>query len=81
MVLEGNISINGEKVPTDHFALMENKGTNFTVEATDDALVLVMSGQPIDEPIAAQGPFVMNTREELIEAFNEFNRGKFGDLQ
>ena len=82
VVIEGNIVVNGtEKAPTDHLVLMANDGENFTIEATDDALVLVLSGQPINEPIAAQGPFVMNTREELIEAFNDFNAGKFGYLE
>ena len=82
LVLEGQIVINGkEEVPTDHLALMANDGESFEVEATDEAVVLVLSGEPIDEPIAAQGPFVMNTREELAEAFNEFNTGKFGYLE
>ncbi len=82
LVLEGHIVVNRkEEVPTDHLALMANDGESFEVEATDDAVVLVLSGEPIDEPIAAQGPFVMNTREELAEAFNEFNTGKFGYLE
>lgn len=82
LVLEGQIVVNGkEEVPMDHLALMANDGESFEVEATNDAVVLVLSGEPIDEPIAAQGPFVMNTREELAEAFNEFNTGKFGYLE
>lgn len=82
LVLEGNIVVNGtEEAPTDHLALMANDGEHFEIEATDDAVVLILSGEPINEPIAAQGPFVMNTREELIEAFNDFNMGKFGRLE
>jgi redox-sensitive bicupin YhaK (pirin superfamily) len=82
LVLEGNIVINGsEKTPTDHLALMTNDGENFEIEATDDAVVLVLSGKPINEPIAAHGPFVMNTKEELKEAFSDFNSGKFGYLE
>jgi redox-sensitive bicupin YhaK (pirin superfamily) len=80
--LEGNIIINGnEPAQTDHLALMANDGETFEIEAIDDAIVLVLSGEPIDEPIAAHGPFVMNTKEELIEAFNDFNNGKFGFLE
>jgi redox-sensitive bicupin YhaK (pirin superfamily) len=82
LVVKGNIVINGnEKTPTDHLALMANDGEAFEIEATDDAIVLVLSGEPIDEPIAAHGPFVMNTREELKEAFDDFNKGKFGYLE
>ncbi|WP_224490093.1 pirin family protein [Robertkochia flava] len=82
LVLEGSIVINGkEEVPTDHLALMANDGEIFRLEAKEDAVVLVMSGEPINEPIAAQGPFVMNTREELMQAFNDFKEGKFGVLE
>lgn len=82
LVIEGTITVNNEeKVPTDHLALFENKGETFSITADEDAVVLVLSGEPIDEPIAAHGPFVMNTREELIEAFNDFNQGKFGYLE
>ncbi|TKS56710.1 pirin family protein [Mesohalobacter halotolerans] len=82
LIIEGNVVINGkENTPTDHLALMANDGESFEIEATDDATVLVLSGEPIDEPIAAQGPFVMNTREGLREAFNDFNEGKFGHLE
>jgi redox-sensitive bicupin YhaK (pirin superfamily) len=82
LVLEGNIVINEtDKTPTDHLALMANDGKAFEIKATEDAIVLVLSGEPIDEPIAAHGPFVMNTREELQEAFMDFNEGKFGYLE
>lgn len=81
VVLEGNIKVNGIDVPTDHFVLMANDGEQFTVEASAEAKVLVLSGEPINEPIAAHGPFVMNTKQELLEAFEDFNRGKFGYLE
>ncbi len=81
LVIEGSITINGsDEAPTDFFALMENEGEQFTIEATENAVVLVLSGEPIGEPIAAHGPFVMNTRTELMQAFEDFNAGKFGTL-
>ena len=59
---------------------MNNDGTDFTISANEKSVVLILSGEPILEPIAAHGPFVMNTRAELVQAFNDFNDGKFGHL-
>lgn len=82
LVIEGSVVVNGgEKVPTDHFVLFENEGENFTLEATEDSVILVISGEPLNEPIYPHGPFVMNTREEIIQAFDDFNNGKFGYLE
>ncbi len=82
IVIEGSISVNGgDTIPVDHFVEMDKKGTSFSIEAIEGAKVLVASGEPIGEPIAAHGPFVMNTRDELVQAFNDFNDGKFGHLE
>ena len=82
LVIEGSITINEtEKVPTDHFALFENESGDFQITADDNAVVLVLSGEPLNEPIAAHGPFVMNTRQEIIQAIEDFNLGKFGHLE
>ena len=81
LVVEGKITINGtEQVPTDHFALFENEGEDFHITTEDGAIVLVMSAEAINEPIAAHGPFVMNTRQEIMQAFEDFQNGKFGYL-
>lgn len=81
LIIEGNVKINNQNVETDHFVLFENKGEEFNIEATEDAVVLIISGKPINEPIFPHGPFVMNTREEIIQAFEDFNTGKFGYLE
>ncbi len=82
VVVEGTILVNEEEeAPVNHFVLMSNNGVDFTIRAKEKATVLVLSGQPILEPIAAHGPFVMNTRAELVQAFNDFNDGKFGFLE
>lgn len=81
LILEGWVKVNGQDVATDHFVLFENNGEKIAVEATEDALVLVLSGQPINEPIAAYGPFVMNTEDEIKQAFRDFQTGKFGYLE
>lgn len=81
LVIEGKISINqNENVNTNYLALMANDGENFMIEAIEDAIVLVISGQPLNEPIASHGPFVMNTKEEINQAFLDYNNGKFGRL-
>jgi hypothetical protein len=82
LVIEGSIMVNDtEKVPADNFVLFGNEGETFIIEANDNSVILIMSGEPINEPIAAHGPFVMNTRAELIQAFDDFNKGKFGYLK
>ncbi|TZF85869.1 pirin family protein (plasmid) [Pedobacter sp. BS3] len=82
LVIEGSIRVNGEeKAPADNFVVFKNDGETFTIEALENAVVLVLSGEPINEPIAAHGPFVMNTREEIVQAFNDVNMGKFGYLE
>ncbi|MDP2540591.1 pirin family protein [Tenacibaculum discolor] len=80
--VEGSVKVNeSNNVLEDHFALFKNDGDTFTLEALEDAVILVLSGEPLNEPIAAHGPFVMNTKQELIEAFQDFNTGKFGYLE
>lgn len=81
LVIEGNIRINGtETVPADHFALFKNDGESFAIETTENAIVLIISGEPILEPIVAHGPFVMNTKTEIYQAFEDIENGKFGRL-
>lgn len=82
LVIEGRIIVNGdEKVDADHFVLFENEGEGFTIEAAEDAIVLVLSGEPLNETIIPHGPFVMNSREEIFQAFEDFTTGKFGYLE
>jgi redox-sensitive bicupin YhaK (pirin superfamily) len=82
IVVEGEIKVNDsdEWVNQDHFVLFENEGEKFQIEANEKSIVLILSGEPIHEPIAAHGPFVMNTRQEIMQAFHDFEAGKFGVL-
>lgn len=81
LVIEGEIRVNGtDSVPTDHFVLFRNDGEQFEITANEKAVVLIMSGEPLREPIAAHGPFVMNTRAEIQQAFEDVSSGKFGHL-
>jgi len=82
LVIEGSVILNGtEKAESDHFVLFRNDGEGFTIEASEKAIVLIMSGEPINEPIVAQGPFVMNTQTEIMQAYADMNRGRFGFLE
>lgn len=81
VVIEGSVTLNDKLVDTDHFVLFANNGTDIKLQATGDAIVLLLSGEPIDEPIISYGPFVMNTRQEIIEAYDDLNKGKFGFLE
>lgn len=82
LVVQGSAKVNGHDAPTDHFVKFANEGETFTIEATSaDTVVLIMSGEPMNEPIVSYGPFVMNTKEQIREAFDDFNHGKFGYLE
>ncbi len=76
--MHGSVRVNGsETVHEAELALFERDGERFTLEADAEATVLVMGGEPIDEPIAGYGPFVMNTDAEIAQAISDFQRGRF----
>jgi hypothetical protein len=82
LMIEGEIKINNsEIIPENNFALFKHDGEVFIIEAVKDSIVLILSGKPIDEPVSAYGPFVMNTEEEIKEAYQDYFDGKFGYLE
>lgn len=80
-VLHGQVLVNGSQpVQAVEIALFGQKGERVLIEAEEDATILVLSGEPITEPIARYGPFVMNTRDEIIQAVQDYQAGKMGHL-
>src|SRR5690606_14456136 len=77
VVLHGTVLVNGEVVRDAQMALLEREGDRLYLEANNEATLLVLTGEPIDEPIVGHGPFVMNTQAEIVEAINDFNAGRF----
>ena len=79
-VLDGEVSVAGRSVTGPAVAVLDRRGDTVPLAAHGDAHVLLLAGEPIDEPIAHMGPFVMNTREELIEAVADWRAGRMGRL-
>ena len=80
-VLRGAVTLNGSRrVNASEMALLDSAGAGVTVEAGEDATLLVLSGEPIDEPIAGYGPFVMNTEAEIRQVVEDYRRGLMGAI-
>jgi redox-sensitive bicupin YhaK (pirin superfamily) len=81
VVLRGSVTVNGEEVARDsQMVVLGRDGTGVRLQAGSDAVVLVLSGEPIDEPVVGYGPFVMNTQDEIRQAMADFQSGRFGRL-
>lgn len=80
VVLHGAVTVNGEAVSQSQFALFDTAETDVSLDARNDCTLLILSGEPLDEPIVGQGPFVMNTAAEIRQAIHDFRSGQFGRL-
>ena len=82
LVLEGELTINQQqRAQENELLVFENSSGEIKINSEQAAVLLVLSAEPLLEPIAHSGPFVMNTREELQQAFSDFYQGKFGYLE
>jgi redox-sensitive bicupin YhaK (pirin superfamily) len=81
VVLKGTVRINGgQPVGEAQLVTFDRSGEDVFVDADSDATVLLLSGEPIDEPVVGYGPFVMNSQAEIAQAVNDFNSGRFGQI-
>ena len=81
VVLEGAVRVNGsDEITTAEVGLFDRAGKHIGIEAAKDTSALLLCGEPIDEPIVGQGPFVMNTAQEIRQAMEDYRSGKMGHL-
>ncbi|BDM23209.1 MULTISPECIES: pirin family protein [Pseudomonas] len=81
VVLRGSVRVNGEReAGPASLVLLERDGEDVAIEALEGASLLLLSGEPIDEPIVGYGPFVMNSQAEIAESFDDFHAGRFGQM-
>jgi redox-sensitive bicupin YhaK (pirin superfamily) len=81
LVLSGEVRVEGQKASREgDLAIFERAGSGVVVKAKADAKLLVLSGEPIAEPVVGHGPFVMNTREEIQQAFEDYQLGRMGEI-
>ena len=78
LFLQGTVLVNGtETIKDKELAIFGREGDLISLEATSDTICLVLNGEPIDEPIVGQGPFVMNTQDEIGQAIADYRGGRF----
>jgi len=80
LVHEGTATINGTTANQGDLVVLDRQEGSVIIDVAEPARLLVLSGEPIDEPVVSYGPFVMNSREQILEAIQDFESGKFGHL-
>lgn len=82
VILRGSVLVNGDTEARDaQMIVLDRAGLDISIQASSDTVALLLSGEPIDEPIVGYGPFVMNSQEEIVQAYADFNSGRFGLMQ
>lgn len=81
LLVDGEINVNEHDVKENHYVQLKNEAGDIHIKAKKKSLLLVLSGEPLNEPYVSYGPFVMNTEAEIHQAIEDYNAGKFGFLK
>jgi len=79
-IVEGKTTVNGEAANAGELVVLEREGDGIVIDAATDAVVFVMNGAPIDEPVVGSGPFVMNSTREIQQAYADYHAGRLGKI-
>jgi redox-sensitive bicupin YhaK (pirin superfamily) len=79
-VAHGSVRVSGQEIAAGHLVVFDREQDTLSIQALADSVVLYLSAEPIDEPVAAKDNFVMNTQEEIEQAMSEYKNGVFGKL-
>ncbi len=80
VVLKGTVRVDGKTIKEAEFGLLDRIGQQISIDRAEGAIALLLSGEPIDEPIVGQGPFVMNSQQEIRQAIVDYQNGKMGAI-
>jgi len=79
-IVSGSVQVNGQAANETELVVLDRKGSDIELTASSDAIVFVMNGAPIDEPVVGYGPFVMNTTREIQQAYADYHAGRLGKI-
>lgn len=82
VLLSGQVILNeSQSIEAPSLVVLSREEIDFSIKAEQDSKFLILTGQPLNEPIEGYGPFVMNSKAEIVEAVRDFNSGKFGSME